>query len=296
MFKFLISVILLFTILIIQQVNAQETKPATDTVTKKDTSYWTKGGFSSLTFNQVTLKNWSAGGENALSATALLNLYANYKKNKIVWDNSLDLGYGILKSDVEKLRKNEDKIDLLSKFGYKAIKKLYYSALFNYKTQFAEGFNYPNDSTVVSKFNAPAYINISLGLDYKPNNYFSLYVSPASGKFTIVNDNALSGLGMYGVEPGKKVRSEFGASMNASFKKDVVKNVNIISKLSLFDNYTDKDKTNRSNVDVNWEVMINIKAGKYLTTSITTNLIYDDNVIKRTQFKEALGVGASVKF
>jgi hypothetical protein len=109
-------------------------------------------------------------------------------------------------------------------------------------------------------------------------------------------DTALSNKGMYGVEPGKKVRSEFGASLNVKFQKDVIKNVNILSKLTLFDNYTDNDKSNRSNIDVNWEVMINIKASKFLTTSITTNLIYDHNVIKRTQFKEVLGVGISYKF
>jgi hypothetical protein len=242
------------------------------------------------------LSNWAAGGENALSTTALLNLFANYKKDKFVWDNSLDLGYGFMKSEGKKLRKNEDKIDLLSKLGYQAVKNLYYTVLFNYKTQFAEGFNYPNDSVVISKFNAPAYISISLGLDYKPNDYLSIYLSPAAGKFTIVADQTLSDLGLYGVEPGKKVRSEFGASLNVKFQKDVLPYMNILSKLVLFDNYTDKEKSNRANIDVNWEVMVNIKAGKFLTTSIFTNLIYDHNVIKKTQFKEVLGVGLSYKF
>jgi hypothetical protein len=263
----------------------------TDTV-----RYWKTGGFTSLLFNQVSLSNWSAGGEDAISTTLLLNLYANYKKDKIVWDNSLDLGYGLMKSGGNKSRKNEDKIDFVSKFGRQAFKHVYYSCLFNYRTQFTEGFNYPNDSVVVSKFNAPAYISISLGLDFKPNDYFSLYFSPAAGKFTLVNDKVLSDAGFYGVEPGKKVRSEFGASINVKFQKDVIKNVNVLSKLVLFNNYTDKDKSNRSNIDVNWEVMVNIKANKYLTTSIFTNLIYDQNVIKKTQFKEVFGIGVSYKF
>jgi hypothetical protein len=257
---------------------------------------WKKGGFASLTFNQVSLSNWAAGGENAISTTALLSLYANLKKDKVVWDNSLDLGYGFMKSEGKKLRKNEDKIDLLSKFGYQAVKHWYYAVLFNYKTQFSEGFNYPNDSVVISKFNAPAYLSISIGMDYKPNDYFSLYFSPAAGKFTIVADQTLSDLGLYGVEPGKKVRSEFGASFNAKFQKDILPYVNVLSKLVLFNNYTDKDKSNRANIDVNWEVMVNIKAGKFLTTSIFTNLIYDQNVINKTQFKEVIGVGLSYKF
>lgn len=264
---------------------------------QKDTvKYWKKGGFASLMFNQVSLSNWVAGGENALSTTALFNIYANYKKDKIAWDNSLDLGYGLLKSEGKSLRKNEDKIDLLSKLGYQAFGKFYYSALFNYRTQFDKGFNYPNDSVVVSRFNAPAYLSISLGIDYKPTDYLSVFFSPATGKFTLVLDEALSNAGMYGVKPGKKVRGEFGAALNAKFQKDVITNVNILSKLILFNNYSDKDKSNRANIDVNWEVMINLKASKYLTTSIFTNLIYDQNIVRKTQFKEVLGVGLSYKF
>ena len=270
---------------------ADTVKNRTDTI-----KYWKTGGFSVLTFNQVSLSNWSAGGENALSTTAILNLFANYKKGEVIWDNSLDLGYGLMKNGGQGARKNEDKIELNSKLGYKAFGKVYYSALVNYRTQFAKGYNYPNDSVVVSRFNAPGYITLSLGLDYKPNDYFSLFVSPATGRFTIVADKALSDSGAYGVERGKKMRFEFGANLSAKFQKDIVKNINVVSKLTLFNNYTDKDKANRKNFDVNWEVMVNIKAGKYLTTTILTNLIYDQNVIEKTQFKEVLGIGLSYKF
>lgn len=258
--------------------------------------YWKKGGFASLQFNQVSLTNWAAGGENAISTTAFLNLFANYKKEKVVWDNSLDLGYGTLKNEGKKPRKNEDKIDFLSKFGHQAFGKFYYSALLNYRTQFTDGFNYPNDSIPTSTFMAPGYLSISLGMDYKPNEFFSLFFSPASGKFTFVLDDTLSHKGAYGVDPDKKVRSEFGAQLNAKFQKDIFKNVNLMSKLMLFNNYTDKDKANRKNIDVNWEVMINIKANKYLTTSIFTNLIYDQNMVAKTQFKEVFGIGLSYKF
>jgi hypothetical protein len=257
---------------------------------------WKTGGFSVLTFNQVRLTNWAAGGEDALSTTAILNLFANYKKDKVIWDNSLDLGFGFMKSSGLGTRKNEDKIELNSKYGYKAFGNVYYSALVNYRTQFAKGYNYPNDSVVMSRFNAPGYLTFSLGLDYKPNDYLSIFISPATGKFTFVSDQALSDSGAYGVDRGKRVRAEFGAGLSAKFQKDVVKNVNIVSKLTLFNDYTDKDKGNRKNIDVNWEVMINIKAGKYLTTSILTNLIYDQNIISKTQFKEVLGVGLSYKF
>ena len=279
----------------------------TNAQTQDTVKHFKYGGFSVLTFNQVSLTNWAAGGENALSTTAILNLFGNYKKDKVIWDNTLDLGYGFLKNGNSSSRKNEDKIELNSKFGYQAFGKVFYSALVNYRSQFAQGYSYPNDSIPVSRFMSPGYLSISLGMDYKPADYFSLYISPATGKFTFVTNQRLADKGEYGVEPaviqngvvvtkGKKVRAEFGASISTRIQKDIVKNVNVASKLVLFNNYTDKDKPNRKNIDVNWEVMVNIKAGKYLTTSIMTNLIYDQNVIDKTQFKEALGVGLSYKF
>ncbi len=265
-------------------------------------------GFTSLTFNQVSLSNWVAGGENALSGTGILSLTAKYKKDKVAWDNSLDLGFGILKNGSQKIHKNDDRIELNSKLGYKAFDSVFYTVLFNYRTQFANGYKYPNDSVIVSRFNAPGYVSLSLGLDYKPSSFFSVYISPIGGRLTIVADQALADSGAYGVDPaqknasgtiikhGKRSRMEFGATLNAIFQKDVIKNVNVLTKLTLFNDYMDKHADNRKNIDVNWDVMINIKAGKFLTTSLITNLIYDQNIIAKTQFREGLGIGISYKF
>jgi hypothetical protein len=298
--------------------------PADSSQAPADTS-WKKGGFTSLSFTQVSLSNWAAGGEDAYSGVLMLNLFANYAKDKTVWDNSLDLGYGVIKSGDAGARKNEDKIDLNSKYGYKAFGKFYYSALVNFKSQFAEGFNYPDDSNVVSKFAAPAYITIALGLDYKPSDYFSAFISPATGKYTLVSDQKLADAGAYGVDPaeydalgnktadGKTLRPEFGAYFRAAFKKDLSASFNLSSTLNLFNNYTDKNKENQGNVDVNWETMLTLKAGKLITTTLFTNLIYDHDVklptyetingVKtvtgvgpKTQFKEVFGIGLSYKF
>jgi hypothetical protein len=230
-----------------------------------------------------------------------------------------------LKSGESPFRKNEDKIDLNSKFGALAKGKFYYSAMLNAKSQFANGFNFPNDSVIVSRFAAPAFITIALGMDYKPNDFFSLFVSPATGKFTIVNDQRLADLGSFGVKAaeysltdsslisnGRKIRAEFGASLRAQYKQDVTKYLNISTTLSLFNNYTDPKPENRGNVDINWETLITIKAGKLITTSIYTNLIYDHDINiptyqkingekvqvgqgPKTQFKEVIGVGISYK-
>jgi hypothetical protein len=221
------------------------------------------------------------------------------------------MAYGIMKAGGAPLRKNEDKIDLNSKFGYVAYKKLFYSALLNFKTQFYNGYDYKtNPELLVSKFMAPAYLTIALGMDFKPFDYLSFFLSPATGKFTFVLDQELADLGAYGVEKGyfkgtewvegKMFRSEFGALFSAKFMKDVFKFMNVSSKVDLFNNYTDKNKgkdyDNRKYVDVNWETMINIKAGKFITTSIFTHLIYDRDISEKVQFKEVLGVGFSYKF
>jgi len=276
----------------------------------KDTvKHWQKGVFLSLAFNQVSLTNWMKGGENALSGTALTTFFANYTGKKMSWENNMTMAYGLMKTEGNPLQKNEDKIDLNSKFGHVAYKTLFYSVLLNFKSQFANGYKYPNDSVVVSKFMAPAYLTIAIGFDYKPFDFLSFFISPATGRFTFVLDQVMADKGSYGVDKavydssgtvrlkaGKKVRPEFGAYFTAKFQKDVFKFMNISSKVDLFNNFTNKVAANRKYVAVNWETMINIKAGKFITTSIFTHLIYDHDVSTRVQFKEVLGVGFSYKF
>lgn len=306
------KIIFCFSILFALSLTAQ----TSDTI-----KYWKKGGLVSINFSQASFTNWAAGGENSLSGIALFNMFANYKRDKNTWDNSLDLAYGLLQSGHSAPRKNEDKIDLSSKYGrYAFLDHWYYSALVNFKTQFDDGYNYPNDSVVISRFMAPAYLLGAIGIDYKPNSYLSLFISPVTSKTTFVNDQRLADAGAFGVDKaeydsigvkikdGKLVRTELGGYLRFTYKKDIVKNVNFATKLELFSNYID----NPQNVDVNWEVLIGMKVNKYLTANISTQLIYDHDIpvpveremngIKemgagpRLQFKEVLSVGFSYKF
>lgn len=265
---------------------------------EKDTTYWDLGGMSSITFSQVSLTNWAAGGENSLSGNLFVNLFAKYNKEKSSWENNLDIGYGLVKQGDEDTRKSDDRIDFSSKYGRKATKTLYYSALFNFKSQMTKGYLYPQDS-VISNFMAPGYFLISLGMDYKPGDHFSLYVSPLTDKMTVVNDKILAE--SYGLEEGKTVRSEIGGYLKMMFQKDVIENVNFLTKLDLFSNYAD----NPQNIDVSWEVVIAMKINKFLTANFSTHLIYDDDIMiddgkgdlsPRVQFKEVFGVGLSFKF
>ncbi|UCG28090.1 MAG: DUF3078 domain-containing protein [Bacteroidales bacterium] len=262
-----------------------------------DSSNWKFGGMGSFTFSQVSLVNWAAGGESSMSGNLFVNLNSGYKKGKSTWDNNLDLGYGLVKQSDQKTRKSDDRIDFSSKYGRIATGKLYYSVLLNFKSQFAAGYLYPKDS-VISNFMAPGYILLSLGMDYKPNDRFSLYFSPLTEKMTIVNDKILAD--SYGVEAGKTVRSELGGFLKIMYKKDIMKNVNLLTKLDLFSNYGEDPQ----NIDAGWEVIITMKINKYLTANFNTHLIYDDdiqiddgegNLAPRVQFKEVFGVGLSYK-
>ena len=272
----------------------------------QDTSYWKKGGMASLSFSQTSLSNWSGGGDNAISTNVQLNLFANYTKAKNAWDNTLKLEYGLLKQGDDGTRKSIDKIDFVTKYGHKASKKWYYTALLDFKSQFAKGYNYgKNEGDIdqkVSNFLAPAYLLLSLGLDYKPNETFSAYLSPVTGKTTIVNDDELSDAGAFGVDPGDKMRYELGALSKLTLKKTIAKNVDLKSTLDLFTAYSDSF----GNIDVNWDLMINMKVNEFLTASINTTLVYDDDVKYvnkdgvnkgvKVQFKEILGIGLSYKF
>jgi hypothetical protein len=260
-----------------------------------DTS-WKSGGVINLNFSQVNLSQWAQGGENSISLGSLLLAFANYEKDKIAWSNSLKLSYAFIKSGDQHLRKNDDQIDLTSKLSRKFAEKWYYSVLFNFKSQFAKGYLYPNDSVFVSTFLAPGYVTLALGVNFKPVDYFEVFLSPITAKYTLVNDQRLADAGAYGVHPGDKTRTEIGAYMNIRFKKDIMQNVTLLSKVELFNNYSDDDHSNRGNIDVFWDAGLVMKVNKWLNATITTQLIYDDDIIQRTQFKESLGIGLGYNF
>jgi hypothetical protein len=275
----------------------------------KDTTYWKKKGDFTLSFNQVSFSNWAAGGKNSVSGVALFNYAFNYLKARASWDNSLNLGYGLLKEGDRALTKSEDKMEFSSKAGYKISPsgKWYYSGLFGFRSQFAGGYKYPDMDHKISALFAPAYVMLALGADYKPNDKFSLFLSPLGSKFTIVADNYLSESGSFGVEKGKKFRAEMGGTLKSELKFPVVTNVDVVTVLGLFSNYLKKPQ----NIDVNWDLRINMKINKYLSANLITDMIYDDDVYvavdrnddgvmegkgRRIQLKQLFGAGFSYKF
>jgi hypothetical protein len=293
---------------------------------KSDTTRgWKTGGFLQLNMNQLALVNWAKGGDQSISGVTRVSLFADCHSEDYDWENTMDLGYGLMTSEEYPMRKTEDKIDINTKFGKKAFEKFFYTIIFNLKSQFAPGYKQPDDSTKVSDFFSPAYLILSVGMDYKPSEEFSFYFSPASGRAIVVLDQQLANQGAYGVykakydslgnmtEEGNNVRFDFGWYFTAKIKKQIMEDVQLRSKLDLFNNYTDKNPGDRLNIDVDWETQLLLKVNKYISANLFLHVIYDHDVdvpiyetkdgekVKigegpRTQFKESIGVGFAYKF
>jgi hypothetical protein len=313
--KFLVLALLFSVLSILTSAQITDLEKGLRSQPKDSIEGWKTGGVFSLNIAQTSLTNWAAGGDNSFAINGLLSTFANYKRNKSVWVNSLDLGYGTLKQGKSGYVKTDDKFDFLSKYGYEAFKNFYYAALLNFKTQMTPGYKYPDVTNKISDIFAPAYLLGALGLDYKPSDHFSAFIAPATLKITFVNDQKLSDAGAFGVTPGKKSLTEFGGYIRAiytknDFKSEFLKNVSFTSKIDLFSDYAHKPQ----NIVVNWETLLAFKVNKFLSASINAQLVYDDKIkvpadrngngIIETgetigslvQFKEILGVGFSYNF
>ncbi len=302
---------LLYTIMS-GQVTEVEKKLRTQSV---DTTLgWKNGGVLSLNISQTSLTNWVAGGQNSLSVNGLFSGFINYKSDKSAWDNTLDAGYGLLKQGGIS-RKTDDKFEFSSKYGLIAFKNVYYAALLSFKTQMTPGYDYSTVKTKISDLFSPAYLILAVGMDYNPDAYFSAFIAPLTSRVIFVHDKALSDAGSFGVDPGKKSKSEFGGYLRVlysrnDFKSEFLKNVSFSTKIDLFSNYADKPQ----NIVVNWETLLAFKVNKYLSANFNTQLIYDDKIKvpfdkngdgtiapgeavgSKVQFKEILGVGLSYNF
>ncbi|MFT3846718.1 MAG: DUF3078 domain-containing protein [Lacibacter sp.] len=289
-----------------QDAEVKKMKEETKKEIKKDEKQpegWTKGGVFNLNLSQGASRNWAAGAEkSSFSINALVNTFAYYKKGKNAWDNVLNLQYGLVNTTSLGTRKNDDRIDLLSRYGYQLKSPRWYlTALGNLRTQFTDGYIYSSTTkTLNSAIFAPAYLLVSPGIMYKPNTTFDVFLSPVTGKWTIVSEGNKTLRPLYGfTDITKSSRSELGAFLTANFKKDVFKNVNYSTRLDLFSNY----KKEPQNIDVYWSNIIGMKVNKYIGVTYNLDLLYDHDVknpktggLMGTQLKSLLGVGFTATF
>ncbi len=282
---------------------------AQDTETAADSNkIWTLSGSANFNFSNVQLSNWAGGGDNTLALGSVFDLSAVRETDKSKWTNTFNLAYGIARvgGDGNLFRKTDDQLILGSAYNYKLSPRWSLATGAELRTQVAPGYTFTTNADgnevrdqVQSEFFAPAFLNLNLGLNYSIK-HFSVTISPISNKLTFVLDDSLSDAGAFGVDPGDKIRSEIGATVNAATEFELFKNVSFKSGLLLFMNYETPDL-----IDVDWTTLLVFKVNKYITTSFGTRLIYDHDVRVTQddgtqklgiQYKQSLNVNVGLKF
>ncbi|MCB0770539.1 MAG: DUF3078 domain-containing protein, partial [Flavobacteriales bacterium] len=238
---------------------AMQARAEADTTGKE----WTRSGIVNINMTQVSLTNWAAGGYSSVSGIAMFNGTANWKKGRKAWDNSLVLAFGGQQQQDGPTTKTDDRIELNSKYGYELTKSWYLAALAQFKTQFTEGFNVEGDR--ISNLLSPGYGLLGIGLDYKPNDKFTAFFSPATARLVIVTDETLFGgstdpeLRVYGVKNGNTTELELGGYLRLQYQTELAKNITFMTRGDLFSNYL----RNPQNVDVTWETLWTFKVNEW---------------------------------
>ncbi|MBQ8222647.1 MAG: DUF3078 domain-containing protein [Bacteroidales bacterium] len=285
-----------------------------------------EGNFG-ITLNQLAITHWAAGGESNGSGKVMSNMTYRYDRKLFNYVLNGIFAYGMSNYTKDKrYEKSEDRCEVSMTMSNNNSKNLTFTSIASLKTQFSNGYSYPNDSIPISRFFAPAYLNISAGYNYNIKDYLSVYISPIAGKMTFVTDQRLADLGSYGVEAGywnvyngdstwvkgKNLLSELGINVLIKYKQNFKNKISIFSTLNLYNNYMDPNKSNRWNIDVDWETGLRFTINEHISAVINIHLIYDDNIrfavteiidgteitkqIPILQFKESLGISFLYKF
>jgi hypothetical protein len=275
---------------------------------------WTKAGNISLLFSQAAFnEEWTGGGTTNYAANLALTYDLNYRQGKLVWDNRIVADYGITKlKDQKYTRKTNDRLELNSLVG-KQIKETnwYYSYFLNFKTQVTSGYVHGEDTagneirTEATKFLSPGYIQTGPGFLWKKSDNLKVNISPATAKLIIVSSDftdvgttqaAIDAFneagGYFGVEANESTRFEFGASVSAYAKLELMKNITLENVLNLYSNYLEDPQ----NVDIDYTLNLIMSVNKFITANATLQAIYDDNAVQGFQIREALGIGVTFGF
>jgi hypothetical protein len=314
----MIKRILFFTLLVFSTISFSQ---IIRTEKPDSISHWKKVNKVGIDFTQITFVNWSAGGNNSISGLAKGQFIRNYLNDNKKWDNELIVRYGINKQESQDLRKTDDQINLNSTLGYRrdTVSNWYYGGKFSFLTQFANGYSYPNVAQAISKPFAPAYIFLGVGAEYSRKDLgFNIYLSPLTQKTTLVLDRRLSNSGAFGVDKavydetgtiilknGKRHRTELGALINSQYKTKIMNNIMLDTRATIYTDYL-KDF---GNIDVDWQLRLEMVVNKYVRANIGTHLLYDNDIKNkrevegvqitegaRVQWKQILGVGLEYTF
>lgn len=289
---------------------------------KEDTiSFWKKSNKVGLDISQIAFLNWNAGGNNSVSGLLKGKFIREYSKKNVNWKNELITRYGLNKQQDQGIRKTDDQLQFNSTFGYRkdTISNWFYSTKLTFTTQFYNGYNYPNTDDAISRFMAPAYVFLGVGAEYERKELnLNIYISPLTQKTTLVLDRNLANQGAFGVNPavydpvsgeiireGKKSRTELGFLLTNQWEKEIWKNISVEHRLSLYTDYLN----NFGNIDVDWQILMEMTVNEYVKANLGTHLVYDDDIKAKeeidgeqvtvgpkVQLKQILGIGLTYTF
>lgn len=282
-------------------------------------------GSYGMNINQLALSNWAAGGENTFAGKAFASF--TLLDHKKTFEQKLigSFAFGIARFASKGIEKQDDKIDLTYSLSRNSLTQWNLSSIVTFSTQFANGYKYPNDSTIISTFFAPAYLTLSTGCSYKTKDErFQIYMSPLAGKITFVMNQELADKGAFGVKkgyydqdsiwiPGEHIAPAIGVNVIVNYKRPIGKSITYTTMLNTFFNYIERHDDDRLPIDVNWENTVNFMITKYISTILFVHLKYDHNTtfpvyeeiegvqtvvdnVPKLQFKESLGIAFIHKF
>lgn len=293
---------------------------------KTDSVYlgWSTVKEVGLLLNQVSFTNWSSGGTNSISGIISAKSATTLQRDKWLWNSDLNLKYGLNKQQDNGIKKTEDVMELKSSVVVQAdsISNWFYSAKLSFNTQFSNGYKYPDKEEAISKFLAPGYMFFGLGMEYgRKIEHFSFYTSPFTFKTTFVMDDDLANRGAFGVNPaiydmdgnmlreGNMIKQEVGILLTNKYEEKIFENIKLSSYIRLYTDYMNSF----GNIDVDWEVNLDMKVNKFVKATLGSHLRYDNDVkveSKRNeitneeiviegpsvQWKQILGVGIVIDF
>ncbi len=277
------KLILLFALSIqLQSLYAQETH---------ETTAWSRSGTFTFLLNQSAFENWVAGGVSSVSGTVGINYDVNYLKDDWSWDNKIIASFGITKIKDQDTQKSDDRLEWNSVLGKKASGYWYYSGFINFKTQFTDDLD--SDTEGPTKFLSPGYLQIGPGMLWKKSENLKVNIAPTTSKLIVVDKNlTLPNAAYFGVEEGKSTRFEFGASIGAYYKFDLMKNISMENILNLYSNYLEDPQ----NVDLDYTMNLVMNINKYISTTLAYQTIYDDNAFEGLQTRQVFGLGVNYNF
>lgn len=265
-----------------------------------DTTYWRRSFSSGINLNQATFSdNWRAGGISSIAIGLFSNSKADYRLDRVSWDNEMQLQYGVFRNKGQETRKNLDRIFLDTKYGYSISSDWNSFVSANFLSQFDQGFKYdvdnqPGNRQLISNFLSPGFLTFALGLEFKPEDWFSVRLSPFAPRFTFLADQNVRPNPeevVYGVPVGRRVRQEWlAAQILANLNKDIATNLNLKLIYLLFANY---ETLAARNIDHRLDAVVTAKVNRLISVNLTGVMLYDRDQDRRVQFSQALALGVA---